>query len=282
MGKRKVIGFLYSGKIGKEEKMFEKLAKKNNLDLIFFNTYNSIDENLFKEIEKCDLIYNSSTDECDIEIVKTIEELGKKVIENSKSYYYLEDKWMFYLICKDKNIPTLRTILLSEYIPLAKKELKDFKEWPVVLKRITGTMGEYVQKAENISEAGEIIKSFWKKGSEKLPVIAQELVSSPSYRVTVVDGKIVQTAIKRNTHWKATGVHSKNVEKFKVDKQLKNIVKKVSKAIAINLCGIDLLKKDGKWLVLEVNAQPALDFIDDEQQDMVELVLKFLKKSIKK
>ncbi|MDO8517540.1 MAG: ATP-grasp domain-containing protein [Nanoarchaeota archaeon] len=279
--KKSVIGFLYSGKnLGKEEKMFLELAKKKNIELIPINIFKRIDEKEFREqIKKCDLIYNNTAEDFVIEYIKTIEEFGKKVIDNSRLYYYTEDKWMFYVKCQEHNIPTINTILLSENLNIAKKELEDFNHWPVVLKRVVGTMGEYVEKAENPEQAVRVIKKFWKKGSEKIPIIAQEMVLSPSYRITIINKKIVQTAIKTSKTWKATGVHGKTFKKFKIDSDLKKIVDKVVKAVKINICGIDLLKKDGKWLVLEVNSEPAFDFFENEREKLVDLTLNFLKQA---
>jgi len=282
--KKEVIGVLYTGKhIGKEEKIYLKEAKKRNIHLIMFNLLEKIDEKEFEEkIKKCKLILNNTAEDFALEFIKTIEELGKRVIDKSKVYYYTEDKWMLYLKCKEHKIPTLDTILLSENIAIARKELKDFGKWPVVLKRTIGTMGEYVEKADNIIEAEFMIKNFWEKGNEKLPIIAQEFAASNSYRVTCINGKIVQTALKRRTgNWKATGVYGKKFEKFLVDSELEKIVKKVLKVTKIKICGIDLLKKNSKWVVIDVNAEPALDFFDDEHSKMIGLVLDFVKKEAK-
>lgn len=179
--------------------------------------------------------------------------------------------------CKEHKIPTPETILLSENIPIAKKELKDLGHWPVVLKRICGTMGEYVDIAKNISDAEKIILRFWTKGNEKLPIIAQEFIESPSYRVTIIGNKVVQTALKScKSNWKATGVYEKKFGKFDVDEELKKILKKVMKMVKINICGVDLLKKDGKWTVLEVNSEPGLDFFEDEREKLIEETLDLL------
>jgi len=282
--KKEVIGVLYTGKhIGKEEKIYLKEAKKRNIHLIMFNLLEKIDEKEFEEkIKKCKLVLNNTAEDFALEFIKTIEELGKRVIDKSKVYYYTEDKWMLYLKCREHKIPTLDTILLSENIAIARKELKDFGKWPVVLKRTIGTMGEYVEKADNIIEAEFMIKNFWEKGNEKLPIIAQEFAASNSYRVTCINGKIVQTALKRRTgNWKATGVYGKKFEKFLVDSELEKIVKKVLKVTKIKICGIDLLKKNSKWVVIDVNAEPALDFFDDEHSKMIGLVLDFVKKEAK-
>ena len=65
---------------------------------------------------------------------------------------------MFFLKCKENGIPTPDTNLLSPNLIVAKKELEELDCWPVILKRIDGTCGEYVDKAEDINSALKIIK----------------------------------------------------------------------------------------------------------------------------
>ena len=278
--KKLVIGYIFTAKkVGREEKLFLKLAKKKNIEIVMINLFKKIDEEEFEnKIRKCDLVYNNTAEDFVIESLKTVEELGKKVIDTSQLYYYTEDKWLFYLKCRDHKIPTLETILLSHNLNIARAELKEFGKWPVVLKRIYGTMGEFVERANNLAQAMEIMKKFQKMDCDKLPIIAQEFVKSPSYRVTIIDKKIVQTAIKKSKNWKSTGVYGKQFDKFRIDKNLKKTLTKIINFIKINVCGVDLLKKDGHWLVLEVNTNPALDFIEEEYEHLVDLVLTFLKK----
>lgn len=278
------IGYIFAAKeVGKEEELFLRLAKKKNIELVFFNLSRKIDEDQFEsEIKKCDLVYNNTAEDFVIESLKTIEELGKKVIDTSRLFYYTEDKWMFYVKCREHRVPTPETILLSNNINITRAELKGFDRWPVVLKRVYGTMGEFVEKAGTLSEAMRAIKNFWKRDCDKLPIIAQEYIPSLSYRVTLIDKKIVQACIKSGKHWKLTGVYAKKFSKFKVDPSLKKILKKLMKFIPINICGVDLLKKEGKWVVLEVNSNPALDFIEREHAKLVGLVLDFLKKYYRK
>jgi len=286
--KKIVIGYIFNeANLEKDEKFFLKAARKKNVDLVMINTAKDLKEEGegFKEkIKKCDIFFNNSAEDFSLEIVKTIEELGKKVIESSKKFYYDEDKWMFFLKCKEHKIPTVRTILLSQNQNIIKKELGSFNEWPVILKRVEGTNGEYVDKADNFGEAENIINKFWKKGSNRLPIIAQEFIRSLSYRVTIIGNKIVQTAIKVSKGWKATGcyIKDKNVKKFQVDKKLKKIVDKINKVFGMKIYGIDLFKKDGKWLVLEINSAPGLDFFAKEEEKLVEEILDFLKKEARR
>ena len=158
MGKK--IGYIFWEIEGKdlEEKLFKKIAKKKGIELIEFNLHKGIDEKIIEEkAKKCDIIFNNSAEEFAIELVKTLEALGKKVIEPSKTHYYLEDKWMFFLKCKKNDIPTPKTILLSENINLARKEMINFSHWPIILKRVEGSCGNYVEKADNIKQAKKIV-----------------------------------------------------------------------------------------------------------------------------
>ena len=277
--KKGEIGILFDERqsLGEEEKIFVNLAKKKKIKLVMMNISKIKDEKeIKKKIKNCKVIFNNTGEGFGIEIAKTIEALGKKVIDSPKTYYFVEDKWMFFVKCKEHGIPSPDTILLSENMQIARSELKKFKKWPVILKRVYGTWGEYVEKADNLNQAERIIKKFWKKGSERVPIIAQEFIRSPSYRVTLIGDKIIQTAIKENIGWKSTGVYEKKFEKFKVDKNLKEIIKKIKKFSGISICGIDFLKKEKQWIVIEINAEPGLDFFKNERKKLIGKVLNFL------
>ncbi|MEK6895368.1 MAG: ATP-grasp domain-containing protein, partial [Nanoarchaeota archaeon] len=157
--------------------------------------------------------------------------------------------------------------------------IADFNKWPIVLKRIEGTQGNFVEKAEDLKQAEGIMKKFWGKTEERSPIIAQEFISSPSYRVTLIGDKIVQTALKENKGWKSTGVYQKKFKKFAINKKLKNIIEKVKTLSGIKICGIDFLEKDGAPLLLEVNTTPGFDFFENEREGLIEQVIDFLKKS---
>ena len=278
--KKLVVGLLVSEKrMGIEERLFLKCAKKRNIELVFINLAKKFDEESFeRQVRKCDVIYNNAGEGFMLEPLKTIEEFGKKVIDTSKLYYYTEDKWMFYIKCKENGIPTPETILIPNNLTMARAELKEFGKWPVILKRIYGMEGMYVEKADSLKEAVAIVKSIWIKDIDKLPIIAQEYTKSYSYRVTLIGGKIVQAVIKKSRNWKSTGVYSKDCEPFRIDHGLRKLLEKVIKVMKINVCGVDLLKRGKEWLVLEVNTEPGLDFIEGEREKLIGRVLDLIKR----
>lgn len=281
--KKPVIGCMFYGPShGDDEKLFDRVCKKLGHKCVFIDVSQGISfEEIENTVKECDIIYNNSAEEISIEFEKTLESLGKKVIDKTMTYITSEDKWNFYVGCMERNIPVPRTELLSINLNIAKKELREFGDFPVILKRVEGTTGDYVEKADNLEEAVKIINDFNIKGNQRLPIIVQEFILSPSYRVTVIDGKIVQTFVKRSNSWKATGVYAKKIERFEVDDDLKKLVDKIISFTKIKVCGIDLLKKEDKWIALEVNSAPAFDFIGSEREKLIGLLIKLLVKESK-
>lgn len=279
MKKKLVVGMLNTGKMGLEERLFLKVAEKKGVKLVMINLSKRFNEKEFEEeVAPCDVIYNNAGEEFVLEPLKAIEEYGKPVVDGSKLYYYTEDKWMCYVKCREHGIPTPKTTLLPSSLALARAELKEFGQWPVVLKRIYGMEGKFVEKADNLAEALAILKSIWAKDIDKLPFVAQEYVKSYAYRVTMIGGKIVQAIIKKSRHWKCTGVYSGDCEKFRVDKKLRALLGKVYRATRINICGVDLLKRGKEWVVLEVNTEPGLVFIRAEYEKMIGHIFDFILK----
>ena len=77
------IGYLFNEPyLRKDEKIFLQVAKDKGLDLVMINTAKDLgEEQLEQQIKKCDIFFNNSAEDFAVEVVKTIEELGKRVIE---------------------------------------------------------------------------------------------------------------------------------------------------------------------------------------------------------
>ena len=268
------IGYIHSSRLTRHQEDFIRISNDKNIDLILIDIsdINNLD---FQVIQNCDIIYNDSGEDFAIQYIKIFEDMDIPVIDSSKSYQD-ENKWNFYEKCVKYDISTPLTIKLSKDVEQIKKELTEFNHWPVILKRVRGTWGEYVAKANNLDEALSIIERFWEKGNKKIPIIAQEFIDSFSYRVTYIGDEVVQTAIKENNNWKCTGVYAKKFKTFDIDDKLKEIIKKIMRYTDIKICGIDLLKRGDEWLVIEVNAEPALDFFEIERETLISKVLDLL------
>jgi len=278
------IGFITNTRIPAiQDDKFSRISKKVGVNLVFINSTKDFNiEDIKEKAKECDIIYNDEADYISLELAKSLELFGHNVVELSKSYYYTEDKWLLYLKCLKHKIPTPKTILLSSDLVSVREELKNFNRFPVILKRIAGFRGDFVDKADSADQAVEIIKHFWEKGEDRFPILAQEFIHSYSYRVTTIGGKVVQTALKKNKDWKATGVTAKRAWKFKIDNELRNLLNKLKKIIDIDICGFDFAKQGDHWTLIEVNAEPGYDFFACEYNMLVQKVLEHLKKLAKK
>ncbi|MBI2110332.1 hypothetical protein HYT51_00950, partial [Candidatus Woesearchaeota archaeon] len=126
--KKVVIGYVYNEQsLGEDEKLFIKVAKKKGIELVFFNIEDELNEREIEEkAKRCKIIYNNSEDLLALELVKTFEELGKKVVETADTFYYSEDKWMFFLRCKENKIQVPETVLIPSNLKNVKQELEKF------------------------------------------------------------------------------------------------------------------------------------------------------------
>ena len=103
--------------------------------------------------------------------------------------------------------------------------------------------------------------SHW-EGQEYL---FQELVQGDNVRVHVIDGKIVSILIQ-----------AKQVD-YRYDKQpifidyilpkkIESMCVDVCKKLNLNLCGIDIIVKDGRYYFLEANPSPGYDYYERKMQ----------------
>jgi len=279
---KSVLGILISGReMPDTTQRLITLAKESFMEVLILNITSEVSQEDLEKMIVCDIIFNDSGEDYAINYIKIFENIGIPVVESSKALIQ-ENKWNFYKICVKNNIPAPKSILLDTDLEVAKKQLEEFNCWPVILKRVVGTWGDYVQKAENVDEAIEVMKKFWEKGNQVMSIIAQEFVDSFSYRVTYIDDEIVQTAIKENNNWKCTGVYAQNFKKFDIDDNLKQVINKIMSSFDIKICGVDLLKRGDEWVVIEVNTEPALDFFQDETDFLLKKEIALIQKVMTK
>lgn len=279
-----LIGFIYfkHNKDPSDElliKLLEKKAKVIRLPL-----EEQVD---FKEIkqktEGCKTIFNNTTWTPilfeSLELSKTLEELGKKVVDSSHSFFYQEDRWMFYLKCLEHRLPTPKTYLILKETRFNSKLIKDILETkPLVLKAIFSDNGEYIEKVSSYQGFSKKLSQLSKKVGTS-PIIAQEFVPNygKSYRVTLINHKICQAVVKKSDSWKQTGNEKKAyLRKVKITPKLKKLCERASHVFGMEVCGIDLVLHDGKWTLIEVNSCPDLGFINSDKKRLIQKLVDYL------
>ena len=279
------LGVICTPRGNKTEKNLFPVLKKH-FDLALFPVQKDIDYDELKRQASCvRVVLNTAGDMPNtydaLEMVKTFENLGKRVIDSSKSFYYKEDKWLFYQTCRKHRLPTPVTYYIPRDIAVSRAKLKQIlAEGPVVLKGVFSDTGRAVKRALKYDDALRIIKTLHKKVG-LMPLVAQRYVphGTVSYRVTLVGDKIIQSIVKRGKNWKEGKLFWKNEKyrTFKPDTKLAALCRKTAKAFGIEWCGIDLMQDaKGNWLLIEVNSCPSMDFVISDMKRANEALAKYL------
>ncbi|MBI2508330.1 ATP-grasp domain-containing protein [Candidatus Woesearchaeota archaeon] len=272
-----------------EDKMLPSALKKIEMGVVLLPAEEQID---FKEIEektkRCKIIYNDTV--CQpilfesLELSKTLEELGKKVINSSYSFFYQEDKWMFYLKCLEHRIPTPKTYLIPKETRYNVKAIKELlKNKPMVLKGVFSDNAKLVEKVTNYPMFLKKLRRIVKMDPTS-PIVAQEYIpnSKKSYRATLINYKLRQFIVKISKSWKQSGHEREHFRSIKINKKLRHLCERTAKVLGMQVCGLDLIFNDGKWYIIEANSSPSMDFIYHDERRLVKALANYLCSESKK
>ncbi len=220
-----------------------------------------------------------------IELSKTFEEFGIRVVNTSQSFYYHEDKWMFYLKCLEHDIPTPLTYLIPKELNYNKDDIKEIlKESAIVIKAVFSDKGICVERAKTFEEFDHKLKKIIDKNPLS-PIIAQKYIEhgGTTYRVTLIGNKVIQGVIKRGKTWEQTGQkESEYFRTFKPDKKLRELCERASKVFGMEWCSLDLIKDGKKWYIIEVNNCPSMTFINRDTERITKILVNYLHKEAEK
>jgi ribosomal protein S6--L-glutamate ligase len=155
-------------------------------------------------------------------------------------------------------------------------------EYPVIIKLISGTHGIGVLKAESRSQAVSLLETFNKT---KQKVLVQEFIEEAKgadYRLFVVDGEVV-AAMKRQAK---AGEFRSNLhrggfaEAIKPTEEEKQVALKAVKLLGLHVAGVDMLRSNRGPMILEVNASPGLEGIENTTRvDIAGKIIQFIERS---
>ena len=159
--------------------------------------------------------------------------------------------------------------------------------FPFVIKGTTGKQGNAVWSPRDETELEETLEKI--KASEKardMKFMAQEFIeSSQRSRIFVIGEKAV-AGITRPTRWRRRFVEKvkgefpegKREALLPVPEKEGNLAVEASKALGIEIAGVDVLKdKTGKLYILEVNSAPSWKSVKKDSKINVEKeILKYL------
>lgn len=170
------------------------------------------------------------------------------------------DKLLTHLKLQAANVPQPKTWVVST-AHAAKKLLKKI-EYPVVMKLPAGTHGKGVMLADTAESASSMIDAL---ALLKQPFLLQEYIETngTDTRAFVVGDEVV-AAMKRTAAEgeKRANIHSGgSAIACELDAHAKQVALETARAVGADICAVDMLIKNKKPVVIEINLSPGLQAI---------------------
>jgi ribosomal protein S6--L-glutamate ligase len=150
---------------------------------------------------------------------------------------------------------------------------------PLVIKLLEGTQGQGVLLAENSKMAETLIEAF--RGLEAF-FLVQEFIKEANgtdIRCFVIGDKVV-AAMQRSAQsgdFRSNLHRGATAKSVKITPQERRIAVQASKALGLNIAGVDIVRSERGPLVLEVNSSPGLKGIEAASGlDIAEMIIKYV------
>ncbi|MFN3231312.1 MAG: 30S ribosomal protein S6--L-glutamate ligase [Alphaproteobacteria bacterium] len=155
---------------------------------------------------------------------------------------------------------------------------------PVVIKLLEGTQGVGVVLGETERSAKSVIEAF--RGAN-VNILAQEFIKeagSSDIRALVIGNKVVAAMMRTGSSddFRSNLHRGGSARSIKITPQERATAVKASKAMGLNVCGVDMLRSNRGPLVMEVNSSPGLEGVEKATDiDVAGSIIGFLEKNAK-
>ena len=194
-------------------------------------------------------------------VIRHFERMGVPVINSSDAIDNVKDKLYTHQILAQSNLDIPNTMLLKHPIDI------DFVEknigFPVILKKISGSYGRGVFLCENKKQLNQLV-TMAELTKKSYDIIIQEFVKDTwgkDLRVFVVNNKVVGCMMRQSTDDDFRANLSRGGEGFpyEVNEQIEWLSSEASKALGLDIAGVDLLFQNGGYKICEVNSNPGFE-----------------------
>ena len=194
-------------------------------------------------------------------VIRHFERMGVPVINSSDAIDNVKDKLYTHQILSESNLDIPNTMLLKHPIDI------DFVEknigFPVIVKKISGSYGRGVFLCENKKQLNQLV-TMAELTKKSYDIIIQEFVKDTwgkDLRVFVVNNKVVGCMMRQATDDDFRANLSRGGEGFpyEVNEQIEWLSSESSKALGLDIAGVDLLFQNGGYKICEVNSNPGFE-----------------------
>ena len=198
-------------------------------------------------------------------LLRQLELMGMKTTLSSESLITARNKFLALQSLREAKVPIPRSILLASRPDVM--EAAHFVHYPAILKILSGTQGIGVMRVKGFEETASIVDTMKSFGEVML---LQEYIPNPGIdiRAFVVGDRVIGSMkrVAQLHEWRSNihlGAKGMPVE---LDDHAKEIAVRASRAVGLEISGVDMIMRGDEPVVLEVNASPGFRGLLDATQ----------------
>ena len=198
-------------------------------------------------------------------VIRHFERMGVPVINSSDAIDNVKDKLYTHQILAQSNLDIPNTMLLRHPIDI------NFVEknigFPVIVKKISGSYGRGVFLCEDKKQLKQLV-TMAELTKKSYDIIIQEFVKDTwgkDLRVFVVNNKVVGCMMRQSTDedFRANITRGGEGFPYEVNEQIEWLSSESSKALGLDIAGVDLLFDNGGYKICEVNSYPGFEGMEN-------------------
>lgn len=221
--------------------------------------------------------FGTTSTEMGCRVLHFFEAKGVPVLNNANAFRLARDKWQSLQALVAQQIPVPNSSLAGELVSVSATVEQQF--FPTVLKTLSGSQGIGVMLAENPANANAILETL---KQANVATLAQQFMAEAKgqdIRAFVIGDHVVATMARQG----ARGEFRANIhrggqgEKIDLSPAEQQLAVRASKAVGLDVAGVDLIRTQSGLMVLEVNASAGLEMIEKVSgEDLAGQMIDFL------
>ena len=194
-------------------------------------------------------------------VIRHFERMGLFIINGSDAIDNVKDKLYSHQILAESNLDIPKTLLLKH--PIDVDFVQKHLGFPVIIKTISGSYGKGVFIAENKKQLQQLL-TMAELTKPSYNIIIQEFIKDSwgkDLRVLVVNNKVAGCMMRRakDDDFRANITRGGEGFPYEVNEQIEWLAVESTKALGLDISGVDLLFDGDGYKICEVNSNPGFE-----------------------
>lgn len=225
--------------------------------------------------------FGTTSTEMGCNVLKHFESKGVAVLNSATSFQLARNKWQSLQALVAQAIPVPSSFFMGELVSVASglNLQKNDQNTPLVIKTLSGSQGVGVMLAESQASGLSLLETL---RQANVPTLTQHFVKEAKgqdIRAFVI-GEQVVAAMQRTgkaDDFRANLHQGGTATAITLSMEEQALAVQATKAIGLDIAGVDFIRSANGLLVLEVNASPGLEGIESvSQKDIAGMMIDYL------